>query len=207
MPPTNPTISAHKFYDFGMGAPSAHDLQPRTMTESDLFEMLRVQVGRTWNLKTRQEAMGIVECESTRQTAVESDNPAGGKNIGIFQIWSGNVLHPEYLKSPQYSALVARNMWLVSGWDRWACKGSTPSKLSGPADEAVPELLPGVDDPQLDPLGKLTELVDLLFQADTWFRVGKGALGGVLIILGTGALVFITANKTGVGRAVTRAAL
>jgi hypothetical protein len=44
-------------------------------------------------------------------------------------------------------------------------------------------------------LGPLDEIASALLSADTWARLGKGALGGVLLILGTGAMVFIIANK------------
>lgn len=47
------------------------------------------------------------------------------------------------------------------------------------------------------PFESLANLVSVLFQADTWARVGKGALGGTFVILGTGAMVFIIANKSG----------
>lgn len=45
-------------------------------------------------------------------------------------------------------------------------------------------------------LGPLDEIASALLSPDTWFRVGKGLLGAVLIVLGTGAIVFIVANKT-----------
>lgn len=44
-------------------------------------------------------------------------------------------------------------------------------------------------------LGPLDEIASALLSADTWARLGKGALGGTLVILGTGAMVFIIANK------------
>lgn len=38
------------------------------------------------------------------------------------------------------------------------------------------------------------DFLNLLSQPSTWFRVGKGALGGVLIIVGVGGLVFMASK-------------
>lgn len=54
-------------------------------------------------------------------------------------------------------------------------------------------------------IGALLGILKGLTQAATWARIGKTALGGVLIVLGVGSLVFIVATrvqKTTVARAV-----
>lgn len=57
------------------------------------------------------------------------------------------------------------------------------------------------------PFESLANLVTVLFQADTWARIGKGALGGVFVVLGTGAMVFVIANKTGVASTAKKAVM
>jgi hypothetical protein len=56
-----------------------------------------------------------------------------------------------------------------------------------------------------DALGAIGSFFKLITSPDTWFRVGKGILGFALIIIGTGALVFVVANKA-TGGGVTKAA-
>jgi hypothetical protein len=60
-------------------------------------------------------------------------------------------------------------------------------------------------DTVISPLETLANIATVLFQADTWARIGKGTLGGVFVILGTGAMVFVIANKASGGQ-VTRTA-
>lgn len=59
-------------------------------------------------------------------------------------------------------------------------------------------------------LGPIDEIASALLSADTWARFGKGILGGVILILGTGAMVFVIANKaakTPAGSAARRVAV
>jgi hypothetical protein len=49
-------------------------------------------------------------------------------------------------------------------------------------------------------------LITFLTSPDSWFRIGKGLLGGLLVILGVGAIVFIVAQKVQ-GSAIGKAAL
>ena len=61
-----------------------------------------------------------------------------------------------------------------------------------------------------DTVNAVPKLIGALFDPSTYLRIGKGALGGVFIIAGTGALVFIVANKItdgGATKAVEAAAL
>lgn len=53
--------------------------------------------------------------------------------------------------------------------------------------------LPGADTVQAisGTVSSVGDFLGLLVQPSTWFRVGKGALGGVLIIVGVGGLVFM----------------
>ncbi len=41
----------------------------------------------------------------------------------------------------------------------------------------------------------MVNVVKALFDPGTYLRIGKGMAGGTLIIVGTGALVFVIANK------------
>lgn len=170
----------------------ARRANPRTMSESDLYELC---VTAGWRAKdgedSPQYAVGVIMAESGGRTDVTSSNPAGGNNTGLFQIWSGNVLHPEFLKDSVYNANVARRMFVLDGktfkihWET-AAKGKVdPSKLHGPSDEAVPAgpLPQGWEDTLTGTLKILANAIHTLQSAEFWQRTGKIVLGGVLLIL------------------------
>lgn len=58
----------------------------------------------------------------------------------------------------------------------------------------------------LTPIDELASAAKTLLTADTWARVGKGVLGGGLLMLGTGALVFVIASRAGITGSVAKAA-
>lgn len=100
--------------------------------------------------------------------------------------------------------------------------GGLPNPLGLLPDIPNPlDLIPGVDDIKdaastvgdaASALGKIADVFSNVFTTltnpDTWWRVGKGYLGGTLIILGTAGLVFVVAKSVansapaGAGKAI-----
>lgn len=77
-------------------------------------------------------------------------------------------------------------------------------------NDAVTGTASGVINGVKDAATAVPKLIGALFDPSTYLRIGKGALGGVFIIAGTGALVFIVANKVtdgGATKAVEAAAV
>lgn len=109
----------------------------------------------------------------------------------------------------------AYGIFKAQGWDAWEGYTNGSYKKFMGKDPLITtnkntlgEAASDVADVVTSPFKALAELVQILFSADTWFRVGKGFLGGILIVLGVGSLVFILANKvqgSTVGRAVKAA--
>jgi hypothetical protein len=180
-------------YDTGLVF-SADRAKPHTMTRSDIAETCTVA---GW-VHNNAEAVCIVMAESSGKTDAVSANPDGNQNIGIFQIDTVNVSHPEYLKDPVYCANVAYRMWRADGGTfskRWATAGQCAGKTGNEplTDEATPD----------NPVANLGNTISnaiagslsALLNSIPWFRVGKGALGFILVIIGVGSLVAVTANK------------
>lgn len=162
----------------------ANDATPRTLGTNDLRGVLAVA---GWSSGDDfRKAYSVVMCESGGKTDAESANPAGGRNIGIFQIWEGNVQHPERLKSPRYSANVARRMWRIDGGTfnkRWACKEDSSKKVpleddaTNPVDSASRSISSGID--------AVGDFFNVLQEGSTWKRVGFVVGGGLLIGMAT----------------------
>jgi hypothetical protein len=179
----------------------------KAMSQSDLVETLTVA---GW-VHDNAEALCIVQHESNNKPGAISNNNPGGpdhRNLGLFQIWAGNVAHPDRLLDPVYNANVARRIWSSDGgsFKQWATAAACANKsgFTPPGDEATP------DDPIANALGGIGASVAgglaAVLNGIPWFRVGKGALGFVLIVIGTGTIVVVIANKApSPARAVRRA--
>jgi hypothetical protein len=188
----------------------ANRAKPRTMTRSDVYELVSTA---GWKAQSGQGSAGyateVVGAESSNVTNARSANPDGGTNVGLFQIDSKNVDVPaSYLEDPVYNANVARRMFIADGltfskhWDaRTITKANSAAKLSGPEDEAVNAGLP---DSVSGWTGLLGQLLGDIMSPDTWFRIGKGALGFVLIVAGTFAIVFTVASKASPAKAAIK---
>lgn len=169
----------------------------KVMSESDLVETLTVA---GW-VHDNAEAICIVDGESARKpSAVSNNNPAGPdhRNLGLFQIWAGNVAHPDHLLDPVYCANTARRIWSASGgsFKQWATAAQCAGKsgFTPPGSEAVPVN---------EPLGALSGVgadiaggVAAVLNGIPWFRVGKGAFGFILLAVGAATIVTVVANKT-----------
>jgi hypothetical protein len=185
-------------YDLGLQY-SAARARSRTLNDTEIKNIVTVA---GW-VRDSGQATCIVKAESGGRTAITSSNPAGGQNIGLFQIWQGNVTHPEYLKDPVYNANVARRMWREDQWNRWATKGQCPAGTPAPPleDEAQGQLDPdipgvsGLPDIAGNIGSAIQNALSSLLNSIPWFRIGKGALGYVLLIMGIGALGFAFTNK------------
>lgn len=106
----------------------------------------------------------------------------------------------KWLENPYNNSKAAKALYDAAGWKPWAASGGAPRPtnwdMSIRTDKNTLSTAAGdVVDAVTSPLSGIVEMVSVLFQADTWARVGKGTLGGVLLIMGTGAMVFVIANK------------
>jgi hypothetical protein len=183
----------HGTYDAGL-VYSPDRARPHTLSRSDAGEICTVA---GWVHQTA-EPVCIIFAESSGKTDARSKNPDGNENIGIFQIDGVNVQHPEHLLDPVYSANVAYRMWREDGGTftkRWAtapqCAGKTGNEPL--ADEAKPVGASA----DLGNIGNaVAGALAAVLNSIPWFRVGKGALGFVFIVVGVGTLVVVVANKT-----------
>lgn len=122
---------------------------------------------------------------------------------------------------PRFNLRVAYKIFQAQGWDAWEAytngswkkfvgqdpvitvnKNSIQESVGGAVGDAV--------DAVTAPFDAVGDIVNALFSPSAWLRLGKGALGGGLVILGTGALVFIVANRAAsspAGQAAGKAAV
>lgn len=176
-----------------------------------------------------RQARAIVQRESRGDPSAH--NPSGA--TGLFQVMTplhcGKMGTPRatpacvaYLENPTNNAKVARALYMAAGWSPWAASGGVPaptdwdpivskkkdSAIGGTASDAVNvvgDAAGAVISPFASVARAATEFIGTLLSADTWFRIGKGWLGFVLVTLGSGAFVYVIANQAS-GGAVAGAA-
>lgn len=124
----------------------------------------------------------------------------------------------KFLQNGENNSRVARALYASRGWQPWASSGGTPEPTDwdpmvttdkGTLTGTVSDAASAVVSPFASVASAAVNIIGTLLSPDTWFRIGKGGMGFVFVIAGTGALVFIVANKaTGgtVARAGKRAA-
>jgi len=113
----------------------------------------------------------------------------------------------EWLKVPDNNLKVAYIIWVGAGrkfcagnmnpWEancngKWRGYVGQDPLITVKKNTGTGAVVGGVVDAALGPLD---EIASALLSADTWFRIGKGTLGGVLLIIGVGGLMFVVANK------------
>jgi hypothetical protein len=136
-------------------------------------------------------------------------------HAGKFGIPADKDAAIKWLQNPENNLKAAYKLWVSVGgsWQPWEAYTNGSWKLHTHTDpiitvkkntgtEAAADAVGGAVDGLLGPVD---EFISALLSPSTWFRIGKGALGGGLIILGTGAMVFVVANKSGATRAVAKA--
>lgn len=205
----------------GSVAGKADDLLRR----DDPVKLSQVLTNAGWgspNSSRNRQARSVVIRESGGDE--NATNPSGA--TGLFQIMTplhcGSYGIPkadcvQWLKDPENNAKAAYKLFLSNGWRPWVTSGPIPPPLTdkdptvyrskdsvtGKASELATG---GIVNPFSAVASAVVDLVGILLSPDTWFRIGKTALGSVFIIVGIGALVFIVANQAS-GGAVKRTAV
>lgn len=113
-----------------------------------------------------------------------------------------------YLKDPDNNVKVGKALYDAGGWGPWASSGGLPAPTSW--DPQVQwsstvqhdSLITNVGDvakAALSPLDVLATVAGALLNPSTWARIGKGLLGGGLVVLGIGGLVFVVGKQVNGG--------
>jgi hypothetical protein len=169
----------------------------------------------------------VALAESGGDTRVTHKNHDGSTDVGLMQdnsVHAGEAGSPrdlagfiKWAQDPHNNAVLAHSIWAAAGgsWAPWVTYTTGAYKKHLGQDKLITTkgtasgAISGAVDAALSPLDALGSIAAALFDPSTYLRVGKGALGGAFLVLGTGALVFIIANKaaaTPVGKTATKAA-
>lgn len=179
------------------------------------------------DLKT---GMAVTLAESRGNPKAKNNTAGCGTNkdgttaraIGLMQICTVNAGVAGFSSDPQTfetqmmdaesNAKAGRAILSSQGWGAWETfsngayrkyLGQDPmiqlgkSTLTGNVAATVKDAL--------SPLDFLGKIASALVDPSTYFRLGKGALGGIMLILGTAALVFMIANKASGGKVASTA--
>lgn len=183
------------------------------------------QLNRMARAVVKRESNGDAKAYNTVHCGQDCAGPFGeGNAVGWFQICdrchAGKLGSPrtkvefrKWAEDSDNNAKLARRIHLTSGWGPWSASGGIPvptdwdpvvvtdkDTLIGGAGEVAS----AAASPFIGIAKEAMDLIGALFSADTWFRIGKTALGSVFIIVGVGALVFIIANQASGGKLVRR---
>lgn len=187
-------------------------------------------VAKYWgpNEKTREGdpaqgvARGLIYAESGGDPKVVNPAPcsADGKNhaVGWLQICCPMNMATEDAKDPDKNLAEARKLYDAAGKSfakDWPTYGNGAWKGHTNFDKTVTvsknSLTGAVGNVVDSALGPVDEFISSLLSASTYMRVGKGALGGVLIVVGVVTMAGIAIKASGalgvtpVGRTVTLA--
>lgn len=174
------------------------------------------------NSDTNKRARAVVQRESHGDANVVNKIGATGLfqiltplHCGAYGIPKPTTDCVQWLKDPDNNAKAARALFRSAGWQPWISSGPIPPpptdwdpEITTDKDTLVTgasEVASAVASPFTSVASAAVDLIGTLLSADTWFRIGKGWLGFVLVVTGTGSLVFIVANRASGGQ-VARAA-
>lgn len=161
---------------------------------------------------SNRRARAVVKRESGGNPT--ATNPSGA--TGLFQMMTplhcGSYGIPkdgcqDWLKNPYNNARAAKSLYDANGWTPWKSSGFIPplptawdthvtlkesSSPIGVATDAASDVIP---DPLKDLTSGTVSLVKAFFDPSTYFRLGKGALGGTLIVFGVAGLIIIALKE------------
>lgn len=140
--------------------------------------------------------LGIIQAESGGDPSVCNSAPCSNKGdhaCGLMQICTPMHMSEADAKDPRKNLRKAHELYVSAGnsfardWPTYHKGISGPDKTitvgKNTLTSEVVDAVPG--------LGTVTDLIAALFNPSTYLRVGKGVLGGVLIIIGVGAVAAI----------------
>jgi len=183
-----------------------------------------------WRGAKLKEAMAITGAESSYDVNAENSCCVGLMQMNVdvhqgkFGIPVGRAKAVKWLKNPRNNLSAAYKLFVSVGgsWQPWEgytgptgrgdggewrkFVGKDPlitvsnNSLSDPITDAANSVVDAA-------LGPLDEIASAILSPSTWFRVGKGALGGTMLIIGIAAFVFVVASKSNTGKAIQSAVI
>jgi len=154
-------------------------------------------------------AAAIIFAESRGKTNATHKNSNGSIDRGLMQI---NSIHSQYdaqrlLEDPEYNVSAGHDIWKAAGgsFSPWTTYKTGAYKMflhhdaevsvaPGAHDTTVSDVLPSIPNP-LSGIEAIGAVIGALANPSTYLRLGKGALGAVLIVVGVGGAAFIIANR------------
>lgn len=151
-------------------------------------------------------------------------SPDGDHAVGLMQVCTVNVgiagfssdkdTFKKQMQNYDNNAKAGYAIYQSQGWGAWSTytsgaykkhMGQDPLLTTGKnsATGAVTGAVSDTVDAATSAAKSVAKIVAALFDPSTYFRLGKGILGGILLILGTAALVFMIANKVSGGKVAT----
>lgn len=212
--------------DFIPGAPAIHDVVAGAGKLSDLggkdthttLSALMQQGGFTG--EDARIAVAVALAESGGRANATNHNTDGTQDTGLMQI--NDVHHGSEtvtafrnrMLDPVENVKEGKSVFASSGWNAWTTyKNGTYRKFMGRdasitlKKNTVFDTAGSVASAVTQPISVIGDLAGALLNPSTYLRVGKGVLGGVLVILGTAGIVFVigkSANGTPIVKAATK---
>lgn len=169
-----------------------------------------------------ENAAAVMYRESRGKCDATHHNSNGTWDKGLFQIndvWVPSVIADKDRLDCNKGSAAALEIFNKSGWGPWYSSGCTgaPSecspapkgfKLNGTASSKetasgdAKDSLSGPLGAISDALNAVTNFIAQIFNADTWFRIGKVVLGGIVLVMA----IEVFLNKSGATDAMAKTA-
>lgn len=158
----------------------------------------------------------IALAESRGKVDAKHTNSDGSIDYGLLQVNSVHGYDPNCLLQAECNIDKAHEVWLKQGYGAWTTFNTGAYKLWTKKDTTVQVGMQSKASAAADAgksavngISSVGDFIHWVTDPSTWARVGKGALGSTLIIIGVGGVTLIVANKAAnspVGKSVAGAA-
>ena len=181
-----------------------------------------IQENTGWRGQSAKTAMAVAGGESSYDPNAENACCVGLLQMNVdvhqgkFGIPVGRDKAVKWLKIPANNLSAAYKLWVSVGgsWNPWEAYTNGSWRKFWGKDPLITVSDNSLSDPITDAagniadaaLGPLDEIASAILSPSTWFRVGKGALGGTLLIIGVTAFVFVVASKTNAAKNIAEVA-
>lgn len=207
--PTGPVKAAA-----GAGGKAGDALVPDKVEKVPLSALLQEAGFGGKNSSLNRTFRGITIAESGADPTNDNGDYIGLLQVGVVHAGTCGIPKTDpvtWLHNPRNNLKAGHCVYLKQGFPAWEAYTNRSYQKYVGQDPLITvtdkrSIHSEVVDAVSSPLGAIGDVISALFDPSTYARIGKGLLGGILLILGTGALVFIVGNRVSKATPVRAAA-
>jgi hypothetical protein len=150
----------------------------------------------------------VALAESGGNPKARHRNTNGTTDFGLLQVNSVHGFDSNCLLDPECNIDKAHDVWKQQGYGAWSTYNNKAYLLhmgqdkkvrvgTGTQADTAVDAVTAIPDAAKAGINGVGDFLHWVTDPSTWARIGKGALGTTLIVVGVGGIVLIVANKAG----------